>query len=113
MSLTLLLSSMVELQPYEGAESRTSSRPDYLPRCATQTRRAAWWNSSHMRVQGGASLLVAPAVYYYRSAAPQSAAVDEVTEKYVIEASPKMQDCSSMVDSCMSTKCCQASGMKC
>jgi len=85
---------MVDLQPYEGAGRLLSKRV-------------------LAALSVGATLLLAPAAYYYSSTSPQSAALDMATEEYTIGADPKMQDCSSMVDNCMSNKCCQTSGMKC
>lgn len=65
-------------------------------------------------VSVGAALLLAPAAYHYSaSSAPQTAAVDMATQEFMIEADPKMQDCSGATDNCMTTKCCKTSGTKC
>jgi len=66
----------------------------------------------------GATLLLAPAAFYGgaaygRHTMPQTSAVDLVVEKDMIEAEPKMQNCASVTENCMSNKCCQTSGMKC
>merc|ERR1711920_1056341 len=60
----------------------------------------------------GATLLLAPAAFYggvaygSHSTMPQSAAMDLVVEKDVIESEPKMQNCASATENCMSNKCC-------
>merc|ERR1719461_1764890 len=67
----------------------------------------------------GATLLLAPAAFYggvaygRHSSTPQTSALDMVVEKQMIESEPKMQNCASVTDNCMSNKCCQTSGMKC
>merc|ERR1712032_524928 len=67
----------------------------------------------------GATLLLAPAAFYggvaygSHSTMPQSAAMDLVVEKDVIESEPKMQNCASATENCMSNKCCMTSGTKC
>jgi len=67
----------------------------------------------------GASLLLAPAAFYSAAAygshstTPHAVAVDLVVEKDMIESEPKMQNCASVSENCMSNKCCQTSGMKC
>merc|ERR1711920_134306 len=67
----------------------------------------------------GATLLIAPAAFYggvayvSHSTMPQSAAMDLVVEKDVIESEPKMQNCASATENCMSNKCCMTSGTKC
>merc|ERR1711941_134839 len=63
--------------------------------------------------------LLAPAAFYggvaygSHSTMPQSAAMDLVVEKDVIESEPKMQNCASATENCMSNKCCMTSGAKC
>merc|ERR1719458_543491 len=47
------------------------------------------------------------------STMPQSAAMDLVVEKDMIESEPKMQNCASATENCMSNKCCMTSGTKC
>lgn len=67
----------------------------------------------------GATLMLAPAAFYggvaygRHSSTPQTSALDMVVEKQMIESEPKMQNCASVTDNCMSNKCCQTSGMKC
>merc|ERR1712117_467118 len=67
----------------------------------------------------GATLLLAPAAFYggvaygSRSTTPQSAAMDLVVEKDMIESEPKMQNCASATENCMANKCCMTSGAKC
>jgi len=67
----------------------------------------------------GATLLLAPLTFYggvaygSHSTTPQSAAMDLVVEKDVIESEPKMQNCAATADDCMANKCCMTSGFKC
>merc|ERR1712086_756498 len=67
----------------------------------------------------GATLLLAPAAFHggvaygSHSTTPQSAAMDLVVEKDVIESEPKMQNCAATTENCMANKCCMTSGAKC
>ena len=67
----------------------------------------------------GATLMLAPAAFYggvaygRHSSTPQTSALDMVVEKAMIESEPKMQNCASATENCMSNKCCQTSGNKC
>jgi len=93
-------SSMAELRLYEGTGRSLSKRVVAA-------------------LSVGATLLLAPAAFYggvaygSHSTTPQSAAMDLVVEKDMIESEPKMQSCASATENCMSNKCCMTSGAKC
>jgi len=93
-------SSMADLQQYEGTGLSLSKRVVAA-------------------LSVGATLLLAPAAFYggaaygRHSSTPQTSALDMVAEKFMIESEPKMQNCASVTDNCMTNKCCQTSGMKC